>query len=109
MNHTLTDTERNEMTTTAAVTIAQDIADGKYNDAQINMILAGVNEYRRRKGFVAKAAFKVGDKVEFVHRANGLTVVGIVQKIMPKNIKVLQTNGRTLNWVVSPSLLKKVA
>jgi len=37
----------------------------------------------------------------------GLTVQGIVVKVMPKNIRVLQTNGRTVQWTVSPTLLRK--
>jgi hypothetical protein len=97
------------MSNANATSVALNIANGVYSDAEISQFVAAINEHRRRKTFVVKAAFRNGDKVEFLNRRNGLTVEGVITKICPKNIMVRQTNGSNLTWRVSPSLLKKVA
>ena len=100
----MTDKERAKMT---ALEIARLIASDIHTNEDLNTLIRAINHKRTALALKVKAQFRANEKVEFIDRRTGLTVHGIVVKVMPKNIRVLQTNGRTVQWTVSPQLLRK--
>jgi len=54
-----------------------------------------------------KAFLAIGDMVTFTAK-DGRKITGKVQKIMPKNVQVLQADAN-VRWKVTPSLLQKAA
>ena len=102
----LTFSSEPEKEMTNATSIALDICNGKYSDAEMHQFIAAINEARRRKRMAAKATFHKGQTVEFLDQRTGLTIIGVVTKICPNHIKVLE--GMTRTWTVSPALLRAV-
>ncbi len=90
-----------------AVDIAGLIAANIHTNEDLNTLIRAINHKRTVLTMKVKNQFRANEKVEFTDRRTGLTVQGIVVKVMPKNIRVLQTNGRTVQWTVSPTLLRK--
>lgn len=90
-----------------ALEIARLIASDIHTNEDLNTLIRAINHKRTDLTMKVKAQFRANEKVEFTDRRTGLTVQGIVVKVMPKNVRVLQTNGRTVQWTVSPQLLRK--
>jgi hypothetical protein len=64
------------------------------------------------KQFQAAVQFRLNDSVYFTDKY-GRKIVGMIEKINPKNIKVRvkkgSVTGQDVVWAVSPSLLSKAA
>ena len=78
-----------------------------HTNEDLDTLIRAINHKRTALAMKVKAQFRANERVEFTDSRTGLTVQGIVVKVMPKNIRVLQTNGRTVQWTVSPQLLRK--
>lgn len=95
------------MKTLTANEVALKIASGEFSEADITHIINAINIVRRQKQatkqLVAKMAFRVGQRVTFQSKFGKVT--GVVKKICPKNIQVMEEGSLSRRWTVSPSLL----
>ena len=82
----------------------QEVTDAilEMSSEEIQQVIDVIKIQRERNSLVAKAKFRVGDRVQFFSRREQKDVVGTVQKINRKRIVV--TVG-VISWTVSPTML----
>lgn len=80
----------------------------KLNLAQLedlhDKVVLHIKAHREVERFMARAGFRVGDKVSFTYE--GLSYIGTITKKNPKTILVHTDDHRT--WKISPRLLSKI-
>ena len=82
----------------------QEVTDAilEMSSEEIQQVIDVINIQRERNSLVAKAKFRVGDRVQFFSRREQKDVVGTVQKINRKRIVV---KVGVISWTVSPTML----
>jgi len=73
--------------------INQAIMFGDLTNDQLNSVIAAIKFARNELGKTKKWAFDPGQKVKFV--AKGVLYIGVVQKVLTKNVSVKVQNGIT--------------
>jgi hypothetical protein len=77
------------------------------NSDDLNVVYRGLKAHSAYLSARTKAFLAIGDMVTFTAK-DGRKITGKVQKIMPKNVQVLQADAN-VRWKVTPSLLQKAA
>ena len=72
------------------------------NNDEIQQVIDIIKIQRERNSLVAKAQFRIGDRVTFFSRSQQKDVIGTVQKINRK--KIVVTVG-AISWTVPPTML----
>ena len=88
----------------------------KMNDTELRAASTTIRNawkvLENEKQFQAAVQFRLNDSVYFTDKC-GRKIVGMIEKINPKNIKVRvkkgSVTGQDVVWTVSPSLLSMVA
>ena len=88
----------------------------KMNDTELRAASTTIRNawkvLENEKQFQAAVQFRLNDSVYFTDKY-GRKIVGMIEKINPKNIKVRvkkgSVTGQDVVWAVSPSLLSKAA
>ena len=88
----------------------------KMNDSELRAASTTIRNawkvLENEKQFQAAVQFRLNDSVYFTDKY-GRKIVGMIEKINPKNIKVRvkkgSVTGQDVVWTVSPSLLSMVA
>ena len=88
----------------------------KMNDTELRAASTTIRNawkvLENEKQFQAAVQFRLNDSVYFTDKY-GRKIVGMIEKINPKNIKVRvkkgSVTGHDVVWAVSPSLLSKAA
>lgn len=88
----------------------------KMNDTELRAASTTIRNawkvLENEKQFQAAVQFRLNDSVYFTDKY-GRKIVGMIEKINPKNIKVRvkkgSVTGQDVVWTVSPSLLSKAA
>ena len=82
----------------------QEVTDAilEMSSEEIQQVIDVIKIQRERNSLVAKAQFRIGDRVTFFSRREQKDVVGTVQKINRK--KIVVTVG-AFTWTVPPTML----
>ena len=82
----------------------QEVTDAilEMSSEEIQQIIDVIKIQRERNSLVAKAQFRVGDRVTFFSNRQQRDVIGTVQKINRK--KIVVTVG-AISWTVPPTML----
>jgi hypothetical protein len=73
--------------------INQEIMFGNLTNDQLNSIIAALKFARNQMSKTKRWAFDPGQKVKFVSK--GVLYIGVVQKVLTKNVSVKVQNGIT--------------
>tara|TARA_Y100000310_G_C20583618_1_gene764259 strand:- start:59 stop:340 length:282 start_codon:yes stop_codon:yes gene_type:complete len=82
----------------------QEVSDAilEMDSEEIKQVVDVINIQRERNSLIAKAQFRIGDRVKFFSRREQREVIGTVQKINRK--KIVVTVG-AISWTVPPTML----
>ena len=78
---------------------------GDFTDEQLRSVVTAVQFRRSQVGKETKRALRIGTQVKFTDSRRGQTIVGEVQKI---NIKYIKVKAGSLVWNVPANMLEVV-
>ena len=78
---------------------------GEFTDEQLRAVVTAVQFRRSQAGKETKRSLRIGTQVKFTDSRRGQTIVGEVQKI---NIKYIKVKAGSLVWNVPANMLEIV-
>jgi len=84
------------------------IISGQFTNEQLDSIQMAIKFARNQLATKAKFTLVKGSQVKFTSSKSGQTILGTVEKVNRKTVKV-RDNATSLLWAVSPSFLTLVS